>query len=64
MKRTKIPMQLTANKIGNTKRTALEHFVCDYEPLFDLESKKRWRALLSATIEHEKAKVERRLNQI
>lgn len=62
MKKTKIPKQTTAMKIGPTRRTALEEFICDYEPLFDEASKKDWRTKLSAVIEYEKAKVAKRIN--
>lgn len=62
MKRTTIPTYETCLLINPTRRTALEQFIIEYEPILMANEKRsqpgnhKWRKMLSKVIEKEKEK--------
>lgn len=54
MEKTHIPTWAEAKEVRYHKRTRLEHFVYEFDPMKDAE---KFRKMLSAAIEQEKRKV-------
>lgn len=63
MKRTKLPTYKTCSKISPDRRTPLEQFIIEYEPILMANEKQKelgnnkWRTMLSKVIEKEKENV-------